>query len=103
LRLPLVGALELAAVALVALLPGVSEQYFLLPIIFGSVLLPRWYWPYTACVTLFLLQSADNVQWLPQGTVPWNVVWIPALAWLLSDLLVAIVRGRGAILVSGRP
>jgi hypothetical protein len=81
-------AMALTSVALLVFIYGISTQYFLLPILFGTVILGWAYWLYTAMVTLFLLMSPFNLHLLTFGDdwpfpITWNVVWLCAVTWLV--------------------
>jgi hypothetical protein len=84
LRLSLVDAMEFSGVALLVLIPGISEQYFLIPVVFGSVRRCPWYWVYTAIAAVWFLYSPNNVHVLPVALVSFSLLWIAAAAWLLS-------------------
>lgn len=83
LRLPLVQALELGFVLMLTLIFSIGEQYFILPILVGSIFASRWYWAYTAVTTIFLLGSENNLH-LPFVPSIWNTVWLVLLGWALS-------------------
>lgn len=86
LDLDLTAALRLSAIALLALIPGIGEQYFLIPIIFGAAHGGAWFWTYSAAATLFLLSSPNNVHLL-QAPPLWNLVWAASFIWLAATLL----------------
>ena len=90
LRLP--DSLTLSAVALLVMIDGIGEQYFLVPILFGAVHPRRGFWLYTVVAGTFLLASPNNVAVLPPF-VPWSAVWLAAAVWC-ADLLVAARRQR---------
>jgi hypothetical protein len=85
LGLGLPQAMSLSALMLLAMIDGIGNQYFLVPIIFGSFAPGLAYWGYTATATVFLLASTDNVGILPL-VIPWNVVWVSVLAWTVEML-----------------
>jgi hypothetical protein len=68
------------------LIYGIGEQYFLLPIIWGSIFASRWYWAYTLVATVFLAGSPNNID-LPYLPALWNTVWLVVTGWLLSYVL----------------
>jgi len=82
-------AMRLSAIAFMAFTYGIGEQYFVIPILFGAALGGRWFWGYTAAVSLFLLSSFENVNILPLPRV-WNAVWVVALAWTASEVISAV-------------
>lgn len=86
LALGLPQAMSLSAVVLLATIDGIGNQYFLVPIIFGSFAPSLGYWVFTAVATVFLLASTDNVGILPLE-IPWNVVWLAAVAWAIHTLV----------------
>jgi hypothetical protein len=86
LRLSPARGLELASAGLMAFIHGISEQYFVVPAIFGSVVRPWAYWVYTAAATLFLVASPHNVYLVAWPTI-WNLVWLAAAAWVASFFL----------------
>jgi hypothetical protein len=81
-------SMEFSGVALLALIFGIGKQYFIIPIIFGSIFFSNWYWIYTFVATCCLFGSyalshfsiIDN----PLSSAFWNIVWLAALGWLLS-------------------
>lgn len=82
-----VKAMELSFVGLLVFIYGIGEQYFLLPIIWGSIFASRWYWAYTAVATVFLVGSPNNID-LPYILALWNTIWAVVTGWLLSYALV---------------
>lgn len=91
-RLRLVAAARLSAVTLIAFIFGIGEQYFTIPVLFGSAAGGRWYWLYTLVATAFLLSSFENVHVLSLPRV-WNAVWLVALLWSGAEILRATRRG----------
>jgi hypothetical protein len=86
LRLPLTQAMEFSFVAFLALTPGIGEQFFILPAIWGSLSLSPWHWVYTLAAAVFLAGSPRNIH-LPLPSI-WNTVWLAATIWLLSYCVV---------------
>jgi hypothetical protein len=91
----LAAAMRLSAVALLATVFGIGEQYFLIPIIFSSAFGGRWFWLYTCAATLFLLASPNNVGVIALPPL-WNLVWLAAVAWLVALLYVSARRSVDA-------
>lgn len=90
LRIPMAKAMELSFVAMLALIYGIGKQYFLLPIIWGSVFGSGWYWAFSAMATMFILgnpESKIHVPYLSNLPGQWNQVWLVAMAWMLSYFL----------------
>jgi len=83
LALGLPQAMSFSALMLLTMIDGIANQYFLVPIIFGSLAPRVGYWVYTAAATAFLLASTDNVGVLPLA-IPWNVVWVAAVVWAVE-------------------
>ena len=86
LELSLPKAMEFTFVAFLALTYGIGEQYFIYPVIWGSIYLTFWYWQYSLASTIFLLGSRHNVNIL-QIPPMWNLVWGSAMLWLMSYLV----------------
>jgi hypothetical protein len=87
-RLSLVDRMELAGVAFIALAPGASQQYLVIPIIFGSVRRRSYYWLFTAVATPFLLVAllyANPLGYLPAPPLWWPF-WLVGLAWFIRLL-----------------
>ncbi len=84
-RLPLTLALELSAVALVVFIPGIGEQYFLLPVLFGAPRRSAGWWLFSAAAALFLLASPHTVH-LFDLPGRWLLVWGAAAVWLAGLL-----------------
>lgn len=82
-KVSLSKAMKVIFVSFLALTPGISEQYFLLPIPWGSIHRTKLFWFYSIVVTLFLLSSDRNVYWLHIPNV-WNTVWLAAVVWLIA-------------------
>lgn len=80
-RLSTVHSLELSAVLLLVLIPGVGEAYFLLPALWGCVRRPRGWWVFLPTTYVFLLHGPNNLQAL-FGVWPWNAVWLALVYWL---------------------
>ena len=78
--------MELSFVALIVSIIGIAEQYFILPIFFGSIYTSSWYWLYTLSATFFLIGSPNNIN-IPLFPSFWNLVWISSVGWLLSYFL----------------
>lgn len=83
-NLPLVKAMELCFVSFLVLTPGISVQWFILPIIWGSISRSRMFWIYTFLMSIALIGSKTNINLIsiPQYFI--NVVWISLVAWLMS-------------------
>ncbi|NNJ08872.1 hypothetical protein EKD04_000865 [Chloroflexales bacterium ZM16-3] len=86
LRMPLTQAVELSVVVLLGLIYGIGEQYFILPVIIGSIRRTGLYWLYTCAATIFLLGSEHNLA-IPHVPSLWNTVWLAVVAWGLSFFL----------------
>ncbi|MCB4756391.1 MAG: hypothetical protein LHV69_05050 [Elusimicrobia bacterium] len=86
LKLPLLKAMEFSFVAFLALTYMIGEQYFILPIIWGSLFHTPWYWIFTVSAALFLVGSPNNIHvpWVPSH---WNMVWVTALIWFSTFLI----------------
>lgn len=84
---PRIAAFRLAAVALLAVIPGFADQYLLLPVVFGAWAPGYAYWAYSAVATLFLIASPDNVGAFPP-LEPWlaQLAWLCACAWAIALL-----------------
>ncbi len=80
LRLGLTRAMELAAVALMALIPGTGEAYFIVPAIWGSVHASAGYWIFSVVAYFFLLTGQSNLQVSPIPP-PWNALWLSLVVW----------------------
>jgi hypothetical protein len=81
-RWPLPQAMAASGVAMIALIHGIGQQYFIIPLLFGGVAPSRWYWLYSSAVTLFLLFHFTTST--PTPSPLWQVVWLSAVAWLLA-------------------
>lgn len=103
LKLPLVSGMELSGVALLTTIYGIAEQYFIIPVILGSITLSRPYFIYSAIATVVLLGSGANVHVL-HPPIQWHGIWLPDwnLAWLslVFWLLFSIWQARGGIVAS---
>lgn len=86
LRLELVPAMLLVALAFLAFADGVGEQFFIIPLIFGAVAPSLGFAVYSAAATVFLLASPFNVHLL-RFPPPWNGVWVAVLVWLVWFLV----------------
>lgn len=84
-KLNLVKAIELSYVAFLAFTPGLGEQYFIYPVIWGSVYRTKWYWVFSLVAAIFLMGSKNNIH-LPFPSL-WNSVWIVAVGWFFSYFL----------------
>lgn len=80
LRLGLTRAMELAAVALMTLIPGTGEAYFIVPAIWGSVHASAGYWVFSVVAYFFLLTGMANLQVL-QIPPPWGALWLSLVFW----------------------
>jgi hypothetical protein len=84
-------SMEFSGVALIALIFGIGKQYFIIPVILGSIFCSNWYWAYTLVAACCLAGSnAINhfgVIDQPLTSAVWNIVWLAALGWLLSCFL----------------
>lgn len=96
LRMGLPQAMSFSAVMLLALIDGIGNQYFIVPIVFGSFAPRLGYWIYTAVATVFLLASTDNVGILPIA-IPWNLVWAGALIWAAETVWPVPRRALAAV------
>lgn len=89
-RWSLSTSLLLTAVWFLVFTPRIGEQYFLLPILFGSLAPSRGLAFCSVTTTLFLLSSPNNLQVLALPPL-WYAVWLSLFVWL------------GAILSNGYP
>ncbi len=90
LRIPVAKAMELSFVAMLALIFGIGKQYFLLPIIWGSIFGSGWYWVFSAMAAMFILGNPEakiHIPYLSNLPGQWNQVWLVAMAWMLSYFL----------------
>jgi hypothetical protein len=92
-RLGAIAAMRLSGVAMLAVIYGIGEQYFLIPILFAAPFGGRWYWIYSAVATAFLLASPNNLHVI-EVPPPWNAVWLVALAWT-AWLAIGAARDHG--------
>jgi len=83
--IPLLESLVLSFVSFLVFAPGMSEQYFILPIIFASAI-PGWGYAIFTCVTTVFLMGSQNNLHLPVPSI-WMSVWIAASTWLLFFLI----------------
>jgi len=104
-HMPLVARMELAAVALVALIPGFGEQYFILPILFASARRSRWFAVYTVAATVAVVDFQLDLTFhvLAPSLLLLNAVWILNLWWLAHIVLSHITRCSNAPQVVGNP
>jgi hypothetical protein len=93
LRLDLTRAMELAAVALMALIPGTGEAYLILPAIWGAIHASAGFWIFSGVAYVFLLTGPNNLQAIPISQ-PWNAVWLSLAVWA-ALLLRDVRRERG--------
>lgn len=86
LKSSLIDSIELSTVSFLALTHGIGEQYFLLPVLWGSIQRKKWFWIFTFVAGLFLLTSTNNLnlKFIPNM---WNSVWLAAIGWMLSFYL----------------
>lgn len=85
-REPLRAAL-LCPLLFLVLSPGIGEQYFVLPVVFGALFISVPFALYSLTAGAFLLASGNNLAWAPlAGRVPWNYVWYAAVLWLAYEL-----------------
>ncbi len=83
-RWPLVRAMTFSTLALLILITGTGEAYFILPVIWGSLVRGPGYWIYSLVTYTFLLSGPSNLQvW--SGFLPWNMLWgaLCLWAWLM--------------------
>ena len=83
LHLTLPRSMEFSFVALLTFIYGIGEQFFLLPVIWGSIFGRLSYGLYTAVACVFLLGSPDNMGFR-HFPVWWNSVWLIAAGWFAS-------------------
>jgi len=69
--------------AFLILTPGIGEQYFVLPIIFGSIFPKFGYYLFSIITSIFLLGSKGNLH-LPIPSI-WISVWIVSIIWLINS------------------
>ena len=60
LRLTVTRAMELAAVALMTLIPGTGEAYFIVPAIWGAIHASTGFWIFSGVAYLFLLTGPEQ-------------------------------------------
>lgn len=63
--------------------PGISEQYFVLPVIIGSLFPKFGYYLFSIITFIFLMGSENNLS-LPIPST-WFSVWIAVLIWLINS------------------
>lgn len=81
-----VRAALLCSLIFLVLSPGIGEQYFILPIVFGALCPSLPFALYSLTAGAFLLASSNNLAWEPlRGHIPWNWVWYAAVIWLARE------------------
>lgn len=85
LKLSLETSMTFAFVSFLAFAPGIAVQYFLLPVLFGSIQISVPFFGYCLLTTYFLLGNPDNLA-LP---IPfnWNIAWIGCAAWFIHNFI----------------
>ena len=96
-RVDLPRRLEILAVAFIALSPGLGQQYFILPILFGSWRPAREQTIYTLAVLPILVFELITLSgWDQQPLLPlWNLAWAGAAFWFVASFL-RIARRRNS-------
>lgn len=82
-HLPLSKTLEFSVISFLALTYGIGEQYFLLPVLWGSIHRSNFFWLFSLIAGIFLLGSGNNIN-LPGFPNLWNSVWLVSIGWLVS-------------------
>jgi hypothetical protein len=99
-RWRMVPALVFSTVALLILIPGTGEAYFILPIIWGSIVRGPGYWVYSAVTYVFLLSGPNSLQvW--SGFLPWNTLWFALCFWAYWAIREAARPAQGPIETGG--
>lgn len=65
---------------------GAGIQYFVLPIAFGTLRPSKGFIFYSVVTTLFILGSPDNVHMPIFSYFSWNIVWIGAIYWFITEM-----------------
>jgi hypothetical protein len=79
-RRPLPAAMAATAVGTLLFIPGITEAYFIHPIIWGGVRRGPGYWVFSLTTYFFLLSGPGNLQvW--SGFLPWNLPWLALCFW----------------------
>jgi hypothetical protein len=74
----------LGALFFLSFTTGISDQYFVLPIVFGALRPSSGFFVYTLAASLFLLSSDVNVDVEFLNGLSWNIVWVAALYWFFT-------------------
>lgn len=91
LKSPLPKSINFIFVSFLTFTHGIGEQYFLLPVLWGSIYRSKWFWIFSIAAGLFLLGSGNNLN-LPGIPAWWNGVWLAAAGWFLSFFFPAIAH-----------
>jgi hypothetical protein len=83
LKIALPQAIGVSFVGLLTLTFGIGNQYYILPVIFGSISGGLGYWIYSLATTLLLLNSPHNLALLSLPPLH-NVVWLITAGWFVS-------------------
>lgn len=85
--------LRLAAISLVAFIPGFGQQYFMLPVLFAAYAPSRWYVLFTLVASVWLVSTPDNVGLV---TPPFDRHVLVTIAWLVALLWMADIVRKAA-------
>lgn len=76
----------LLTLAFLSFTPGIGSQFFVLPIACASLYPSRWFYLYTAAVTMFYFSYSAGIYIYPFELATWNTVWLVVVAWFLYEL-----------------
>ena len=83
LKTTLPHAIGFSAVGLLTFIFGISVQYYLLPVIWGSLTGGIWYWIYSVSITFLLLSNINSLAILNLPPL-YNLAWLVTSIWFFS-------------------
>ena len=83
LKTTLPHAIGFSFVGLLTFIFGISVQYYLLPIIWGSLTGSIWYWIYSLSITFLLLSNINSLAVLNLPPL-YDLAWLITIIWFLS-------------------
>ena len=82
----IVGQCLLGMLFFVAFATGIGVQYFILPVALGTLRPSRGFLLYSLAGGLFILGNDNNVFVPGFHLVGWNVVWLAAMYWFITEM-----------------
>ncbi len=87
-RLPIIRSMLVTTLFFLTFSSSIAAQYFILPIAFGAFFPTKWFYLYSAIVTIFLLGNSAELNISAFNLVTVSTAWLFSLLWFTSEFFI---------------